>query len=362
MIRKAYSIRSCMIRHRRRWITALPVAALLVAALSLAGADTAAAQAGQRIFRSVPAPGDTTHVAVPGGRFEKGGFGRWFYGSDYRQLWTTPLELPVLDLNAVGGGLSPMRPGGAGQSISLHFMGEDGRRYTVRSIDKDPSKRLLDELKDTVVEDVIQDLVSAHLPAAGLVVDALMEATGVLHAPHRLVVIPDDPRLESFREEYAGLIGTLQEHPSEAPGNEPGFAGSRRVSGTERLYEGLEESPCERVDARAYLKARMIDFLIGDSDRHRGQWRWGPVSGRRLLHVAAGPRRPRQGLHRPGRSVHETGAPDRAPSSSVFRRNIRTTRGCPARAGNWIGGCWPNWNGTRGRPWSPRYSPICRTR
>ena len=46
------------------------------------------------------------------------------------------------------------------------------------------------------------------------------------------------------------------------------------MSGTERLYEGLEESPCERVDARAFLKARLIDFLIGDSDRHRGQWRW----------------------------------------------------------------------------------------
>ncbi|MXY98460.1 MAG: hypothetical protein F4Z29_12110 [Gemmatimonadetes bacterium] len=275
MIRKAYSIKACPNRPgRHRWPPALLVTALLVTSLSLAGADTAAAQAGQRIFRSVPEQGDTTHVAVPGGRFEKGGFGRWFYGSDYRQLWTTPLELPVLDLDAVGGGLSPMRPGGAGQSISLHFMGEDGRRYTVRSIDKDPSKRLMEELKDTIVEDVIQDLVSAHLPAAGLVVDALMEATGVLHAPHRLVVIPDDPRLESFREEYAGLIGTLQEHPSEAPGNEPGFAGSRRVSGSERLYEGLEESPCERVDARAYLKARLIDFLIGDSDRHRGQWRW----------------------------------------------------------------------------------------
>ena len=265
MIRNAHAIRP----RRHRWTIAL-----LVVALSLAGADAASAQAGQRIFRSVPEQGDTTHVAVPGGRFEKGRFGRWFYGSDYRQLWTTPIELPVLDLDAVGGGLSPMRPGGAGQSISLHFMGRDGRRYTVRSIDKDPSKRLMEELKDTVVEDVIQDLVSAHLPAAGLVVDRLMEATGVLHAPHRLVVIPDDPRLESFREEYAGLIGTLQEHPSEAPGNEPGFAGSRRVSGSERLYEGLEESPCERVDARAYLKARLIDFLIGDSDRHRGQWRW----------------------------------------------------------------------------------------
>ncbi len=284
------------------WIIALPVIVL-----SFAGTDSAAAQAGQEgqagqtgqtdqadqpgqagqegqaseanragqlIHRSIPEMGDSTHTAVPGGRFRASSYGQWVYGKNYRQLWTTPVELPVLDLDEVGGGLSPMRPGGAGQSISLHFIGNDGRRYTVRSIDKDPSKRLLEELKDTVVEDVIQDLVSAHLPAAGLVVDALMEATGILHAPHKLLVIPDDPRLGSFREEYAGLIGTLQEHPSEAAGNEPGFAGSRRVSGSERLYERLEETPCESVDARAYLKARLIDFLIGDSDRHRGQWRW----------------------------------------------------------------------------------------
>ena len=275
------------------WITAL-----LVIVLSFAGADSAAVQAGQTgqeeqtsqagqtgqtgqegragqlIHRSIPEMGDSTHTAVPGGRFRASSYGQWVYGKNYRQLWTTPVELPVLDLDEVGGGLSPMRPGGAGQSISLHFLGKDGRRYTVRSIDKDPSKRLLEELKDTVVEDVIQDLVSAHLPAAGLVVDALMEETGILHAPHKLLVIPDDPRLGLFREEYAGLIGTLQEHPSEAAGNEPGFAGSRRVSGSERLYERLEESPCESVDARAYLKARLIDFLIGDSDRHRGQWRW----------------------------------------------------------------------------------------
>ncbi len=254
---------------RRYWTTTL-----LVVVLSLGGADAAAAQAGRLIHRATPEKGDSTHTLVPGARFKANRYGEWIYGKNYRQLWTTPVEVPVLDLDTVGGGLSPMRPGGAGQSISLHFMGEDGRRYTVRSIDKDPSKRLMEELKDTVVEDVIQDLVSAHLPAAGLVVDALMAATGVLHAPHRLVVIPDDPRLGSFREEYAGLIGTLQEHPSEAADNEPGFAGSRQVSGTERLYEGLEESPCERVDARAYLKARLIDFLIGDSDRHRGQWRW----------------------------------------------------------------------------------------
>ncbi|MCY3746107.1 MAG: BamA/TamA family outer membrane protein [Acidobacteria bacterium] len=229
---------------------------------------------GARIHRSIPPEGARTHVVVPGDRFSASRFRRWFYGAAYRDLWTTPISVAVLDLDRVGGGLTPLRSGGFGQSISLHFTGADGRRYTVRSLDKDPTKRISDELRDTVVENVLQDLISALLPAGALVVDALMQATGILHAPHTLVVIPDHPRLGEYREEFAGLIGTLQEHPSEGPDDSPGFAGSRKVSGTENLWEDLEDDPGDRVNARAFLKARLMDFLIGDKDRHSGQWRW----------------------------------------------------------------------------------------
>ena len=37
-----------------------------------------------------------------------------------------------------------------------------------------------------------------------------------------------------------------------------------------------------RVDARAYLRARLIDHLIGDWDRHRDQWRWVKLPGNPL--------------------------------------------------------------------------------
>ena len=117
-------------------------------------------------------------------------------------------------------------------------------------------------------------MISALLPTGALVVDPLLEAAGILHAKHTLVVIPDDPRLKEYRKDFAGLIGMLQEHPSEGPDDAPGFAGSRKISGTDKLWKRLEKTPCNRVDARAYLKARLMDFLINDRDRHYGQWRW----------------------------------------------------------------------------------------
>ena len=229
---------------------------------------------GYRIHRSIPPQGARTHVVVPGERFRASKFKRWFYGSGYRDLWTIPIEVAVLDLDSVGGGLTPLRTGGFGQSVSLHFTGADGRRYTVRSLDKDPTKRIWDQLKGTIADDFLQNMVSALLPTGALVIDPLMEATGILHSKHTLVIIPDDSRLKEYREQFAGLIGTLQEHPSEGADNTPGFAGSRQISGTEKLREHLEETPSNRVDARAFLKARLMDFLVSDKDRHAGQWRW----------------------------------------------------------------------------------------
>ncbi|MEE8250913.1 MAG: hypothetical protein V3R24_04155, partial [Gemmatimonadales bacterium] len=141
-------------------------------------------------------------------------------------------------------------------------------------MDKDPAKRLIPDLRGTFAATVVQDQISSLHPSAALVVDPLLEAAGVLHARHTLMVIPDDPRLGEFRQAFAGMLGMLVLHPDEGADNTPGFAGSRRISGSERLFERLEESPCDRVDAHAFLKVRMLDMLVGDKDRHAGQWRW----------------------------------------------------------------------------------------
>ncbi len=228
-----------------------------------------------------PAEGDTTHTVVPGERYQNAGFARWFLGGGYRDIWAMPIDIPVLDLDTKHGGLTILETGGFGQTFTLEMLGADGLQYAVRSLDKDPTRRLAPDLQGTVVAAIVQDQIAGFLPTAGLVADGLFEVTGLLYSSHELVVVPDDPRLGEFREDYAGLVGLLVDRPQEGPNNTPGFAGSRQVSNTRNFLRRLEEGACNRVNAREYLKARLLDMLIGDRDRHPGQWTWArfPESG-----------------------------------------------------------------------------------
>lgn len=213
-------------------------------------------------------------VTVTAGDYGAGWLHRLLFGDDYRDLWTAPVRVPLLDLQEYAGGLTAVRTGGFGQTISLHFDGADGRRYVFRSIDKDLSRRLEEGLLGTFVEDIIQDQTSSYHPSAPVVSAALVEAAGVLASKPEMFVMPDDPALGEFREAYAGMLGTIMENPDEGPDNTPGFAGSTRVTGSDRVLRETEETPRQRLDAVGFLKARLLDVFLGDRDRHKGQWKW----------------------------------------------------------------------------------------
>lgn len=244
--------------RRFRW------AASIVAALLL---GTPAAGWGQA------SSGDSV-VTTPRSSYGASALRRWVLGDGYRDLWETPVQVEVLDLSTFGGGLEVLRRGGGQQTSSLRLRGNDGVTYTFRSIDKDARRGLDPLLRETFVGWAQQDQISAILPLGALVVAPLLDAAGVLHADPRLVVMPDDVRLGEHREEFAGVLGFIEERPDEGPGGEPGFAGSSRVVGSERFLQRLEETPGNSVDATEFLRARLVDAFVGDWDRHPDQWRW----------------------------------------------------------------------------------------
>ncbi|MEK7729982.1 MAG: BamA/TamA family outer membrane protein [candidate division KSB1 bacterium] len=220
------------------------------------------------------APANKTETRVPGPQYQAGALHKFFFGPHHRNLWTIPIEAPILNLESFAGGLTPTKTGGGFQTKSLRFKSGDGREFAFRSLDKDPSKVLPPDLRETVAAGIARDQISSAHPYSALVVPGLAEAMGVLHAEPQLVIMPNDARLGEFGKEFAGLLGFIEERPADGPDGEPGFAGSDKIVGTDELFMEMEKDYDDNVEAQAHLKARLLDILVGDWDRHADQWRW----------------------------------------------------------------------------------------
>ena len=229
------------------------------------------------MFYSAFAQTDTTVqyiTVVPGAEYEAGWFHEIFFGSHWRDLWTTPLKVEILNLNNFAGGLTPVKKGGGKQTKSLRFQGEDGQLWKFRSVNKDPSSILPLGLRETIADDIVQDQISTSNPLAPLVVFSLLDAVNLLEAQAKLVYLPNDEKLGEFREEFGGMLGFIELHPDEGADDGPGFAGAIDVKGTYKLLNYLEKKRSEKIIAKEFLKARLFDIFLGDWDRHMDQWRW----------------------------------------------------------------------------------------
>ncbi|MEA2765650.1 MAG: hypothetical protein QOK07_2054 [Gemmatimonadaceae bacterium] len=249
----------------------IPVVIGLATVLVANTISSAAAQSSTRIA------GPDSVVVVPGEIYRAGHFHQALLGKNYRDEWTTPIKVPVLNLRTFHGGLKPDKKGGGAQTVSLRFDAADGSQYVFRSVKK--SFSVLPKIyKGTIIWYIVRDEGSASHPLGAIAAEPLQAAAGVLH-PHPVVaVMPDDPLLGEFRQEFAGMLGELEERP-DVPKNGTGFAGASKIIGSDTLLDRINGDPQTRVDTRALLTARELDLLIGDNDRHPDQWKWARYGG-----------------------------------------------------------------------------------
>jgi hypothetical protein len=210
---------------------------------------------------------------APGERYRAGGLHRMLLGKEYRELWVTPVDVPVLDLERFAGGLKVLGRTGGQETRTLKLGAADGRQFFFRSIDKNPAAALPPELRGTVAGRVLQDQISSALPLGPLVVAPLLEAAGIPHTDPQLMLIPDVAALGEFRAEFAGVLGFLEDRVG-GSGPAGNWHGASEIIDSDTLFARAQRSNDDRVDARTLLAARLFDVFIGDWDRHRDQWRW----------------------------------------------------------------------------------------
>ena len=215
---------------------------------------------------------DTT--VVPGPEYAASGIYKFFLGEHWRDLWTTPITVPIIDLQNTAGGLTPIKRGGGFQTKSLHFKGNNGKFYKFRSINKDPAKLLPKYLQKTFVAEIYQDQISASHPLSSLIVAPLLNAVGVLNAQPLVVVLPNTDELGEYRSDFKNVLGSFSENPKDDTEEAIIFKGADKVKKNYDIFEQCEKSNKNQVDALEFLKARLMDVFLGDWDRHIGQWKW----------------------------------------------------------------------------------------
>ncbi|MEO8193472.1 MAG: hypothetical protein ABI681_06445, partial [Gemmatimonadales bacterium] len=204
--------------------------------------------------------------------YAAGSLHRFLLGDNYRDLWTTPIKVPLLDLRSYAGGIRPTKTGGGRQTINLRFESADSTEFVFRPVYK-PLANFPDPFKGTIIWNIVLDARSGLHPLAPLVVPPVLSAIGALHPRPQLFVMPDDTLLGNFRKDFAGALGTLEEVPN-APSHGGPFAGADTIIDSDELLERIDRSPGQRVGTHGLLAVRMVDMLLGDNDRHAGQWKW----------------------------------------------------------------------------------------
>jgi hypothetical protein len=213
--------------------------------------------------RLKPITADSIVVSVKPQYDSVGRFHRWIFGENYRKEYYEKTKVPVLRVSQISGGLKATQRGGGNQSRSLRLVDKNGKEYVLRSVEKYPEVLLPPGLRETFAKDIIKDNMSAQHPFSALVVPILAKAGGVPSSNPIIGWVSPDDNLGEFESAFANTLCLLEER-------EP----LGESDSSPKMDEKLTDDNDNTIDGPAWLRARALDVLLGDWDRHEDQWRW----------------------------------------------------------------------------------------
>jgi hypothetical protein len=209
--------------------------------------------------------GDSISVKVHPSYDSVGKFHRFLFGENYRKDYAMETKFPVLRISELKGGLTPTQLGGGNQSRSLRLKDKKGKEWVLRSVEKYPEVLLPQGLRETFAKDILKDNMSAQHPFGALVVPTLAKAVNVPHSTPIIGWVSPDPALGDYSTAFANTLCLLEERDPIGESDN-----------TAKMFRKLDEDNDNTYDGAMLLRARALDVLIGDWDRHEDQWRWFP--------------------------------------------------------------------------------------
>jgi hypothetical protein len=185
-------------------------------------------------------------------------------GKNYRDTWSTPVKLPLFTLASTGFRIDSL--GGSKQTNSLYLRDINNNSWVLRSVNKDVKKGIPGFLRITPFKGYKQELISAAHPYAALIAAGLARSTGIIAADPVYFYVADDTALGPQRSLFANTVCMLEKL-------DPTPDQSLTIK-TDSATQ-LRENAGYKIMQKELLKARLLDMVMGDWDRHEDQWRWG---------------------------------------------------------------------------------------
>ena len=214
---------------------------------------------------------------------DKSGLYRWFWGEHHRNIYSREIEAPVLDLSSFPGNLHAISEGGGHQSNSLRLIDDKKHEYTVRELRKSALRFIQARIQDhyvkdimqgTIAEDVVQDFYTTAHPYAPFALNRIFEKLNIYNANPKIYYMPKQEQLGIYNKDYGDKLYMFEAHAGDENKSFERFGNPDEIISTKDLMAEIRKSKKTKVNEPNYLKARLMDFVIGDYDRHYDQWRW----------------------------------------------------------------------------------------
>ena len=209
---------------------------------------------------------DTVNISASDKHQPIKGFREFMLGQNYRKEWSTPVNMKVFNITKERGGFTAMGLGGGKETKTLRLKDKNGKEWILRSVDKIPTGALPPEFRASIPPDLVKDFNSASHPYAALTIPDLAKPLGI-SVPHpELFFVPDDPALGFYRPYFANTVCMLEDRDASFDASD--------TRSTAKVFDKLIDENDHRADQLTVLRARLLDIIIGDFDRHFDQWKW----------------------------------------------------------------------------------------
>ena len=174
------------------------------------------------------------HTVIAGPEYKSSNWHKWLWGEDYREEWSTPVKIPVLNIDTAFGGLAPIKEGGGRQTKSLRLKDSTGRQFVLRQVNKTYTGALPEIYQGTIIEHLANDQIATNHPYAALTVPQMAEAANVYHTNPKYYVVAYSERLGEYNETFANTLCLLEERPDDTQLNTNSFGHPEDSVSTEK--------------------------------------------------------------------------------------------------------------------------------